>query len=87
MVQIYLGLCLSKNGWNIMMENAKRIVSDLTSIGVALIALGVVLGVVIGTDVAFVPNVLENLMGAVAMLGDAGLVGIIVLLIVMELLR
>ena len=70
-----------------MMENAKRIVSDLTSIGVALIALGVVLGVVIGTDVAFVPNVLENLLGAVAMLGDAGLVGIIVLLIVMELLR
>tara|TARA_B110000467_G_C18134307_1_gene375123 strand:+ start:157 stop:366 length:210 start_codon:yes stop_codon:yes gene_type:complete len=69
------------------MENAKRLVSDLTGIGVALIALGVVLGVVIGTDVAFVPNVLENLLGAVAMLGDAGLVGIIVLLIVMELLR
>ena len=70
-----------------MMENAKRIVSDLTGIGVALIALGVVLGVVIGTDVAFVPNVLENLLGAVAMLGDSGLVGIIVILIVMELLR
>ena len=70
-----------------MMGNAKRIVSDLTGIGVALIALGVVLGVVIGTDVAFVPNVLENLLGAVAMLGDSGLVGIIVLLIVMELLR
>ena len=70
-----------------MMENAKRIVSDLTGIGVALIALGVVLGVVVGTDVAFVPNVLENLLGAVAMLGDSGLVGIIVLLIVMELLR
>ena len=70
-----------------MMENTKRIVSDLTGIGVALIALGVVLGVVIGTDVAFVPNVLENLLGAVAMLGDSGLVGIIVLLIVMELLR
>ena len=70
-----------------MMENAQRIVSDLTGIGVALIALGVVLGVVIGTDVAFVPNVLENLLGAVAMLGDSGLVGIIVLLIVMELLR
>jgi len=70
-----------------MMENAKRIVGDLTGIGVALIALGVVLGVVIGTDVAFVPNVLENLLGAVAMLGDSGLVGIIVLLIVMELLR
>ena len=67
-----------------MMENK---VSDLTGIGVALIALGVVLGVVIGTDVAFVPNVLENLLGAVAMLGDSGLVGIIVLLIVMELLR
>ena len=70
-----------------MMENAKRIVSDLTGIGVALIALGVVLGVVIGTDVAFVPNVLENLLGAVAKLGESGLVGIIVLLIVMELLR
>ena len=70
-----------------MMENAKRIVSDLTGIGVALIALGVVLGVVIGTDVAFVPNVLDNLLGAAAMLGESGLVGIIVLLIVMELLR
>ena len=70
-----------------MMENAKRIVSDLTGIFVALIALGVVLGVVIGNDVAFVPNVLENLLGAVAMLGESGLVGIIVLLIVMELLR
>ena len=70
-----------------MMENAKRIVSDLTGIGVALIALGVVLGVVIGTDVAFVPNVLENLLGAVSMLGESGLVGIIVLLIIMELLR
>tara|TARA_Y200000002_G_scaffold339898_1_gene310123 strand:- start:117 stop:326 length:210 start_codon:yes stop_codon:yes gene_type:complete len=69
------------------MDTAKRWVSELTSIGVALIALGVVLGVVVGTDVAFVPNVLENLMGAVAMLGDAGLVGIIVLLIVIELLR
>jgi len=69
------------------MENAKRWVSDLTGIGVALIALGVVLGVVIGTDVAFVPNVLENLLGAVALLGESGLVGIIVLLIVMELLR
>ena len=70
-----------------MMENAKRIISDFTGIGVALIALGVVLGVLFGSDVAFVPNVLESLMGAVAMLGDAGLVGIIVLLIVMELLR
>ena len=70
-----------------MMENAKRLVGDLTGIGVALIALGVVLGVVIGTDVAFVPNVLENLLAAVAMLGVSGLVGIIVLLIVMELLR
>ena len=69
------------------MDTAKRWVSELTSIGVALIALGVVLGVVVSTDVAFVPNVLENLMGAVAMLGDAGLVGIIVLLIVIELLR
>ena len=69
------------------MDTAKRWVSELTSIGVALIALGVVLGVVVGTDVAFVPNVLENLMGAVAMLGDAGLVGIIVLLFVIELLR
>tara|TARA_B100001564_G_C20104491_1_gene430720 strand:+ start:251 stop:460 length:210 start_codon:yes stop_codon:yes gene_type:complete len=69
------------------METAKRWVSELTSIGMALIALGIVLGVVVGPDVVFVPNVLENLMAAVAMLGDAGLVGIIVLLIVIELLR
>ena len=71
----------------IMMENAKRMIADLTGIFVALVALGVVLGVVIGTDVAFVPNVLGNLMETVAMLGDAGLVGLIVLLILMEMYR
>ena len=66
-----------------MMENAKRIVSDLTGIGVALIALGVVLGVGIGTAFAFFRNVLAILLVEVAILGDSGLVGIIVLLIVM----
>jgi|TARA_B110000263_G_C15217660_1_gene468305 hypothetical protein len=71
----------------IMMENAKRMIGDLTGIFVALVALGVVLGVVIGTDVAFVPNVLGNLMATVEMLGDAGLVGLIVLLILMEMYR
>ena len=70
-----------------MLENAKRMIDSLIGIFVALVALGVVQGVVIGTDVAFLPNVLDNLLATVASLGESGLVGLIVLLILMEMYR
>ncbi|URQ67758.1 hypothetical protein M9C81_05715 [SAR86 cluster bacterium] len=68
-----------------MMENAKRLVSDLTGIGVALIALGVVLGVVIGTDVAFFGGVLDNTQIIMETLGSEGLGLIIAIIIILSI--
>jgi len=65
----------------------KDVVGSLTGIIVSLVGLGVAAGVVFGTDVAFVPNVLDNLMALVAQLGDAGLVGIIVLAVLLDIYR
>ena len=63
------------------------VVGSLTGIIVSLVGLGVSAGVVFVTDVAFVPNVLDNLMALVAQLGDAGLVGIIVLAVLLDIYR
>ena len=65
----------------------KDVVGSLTGIIVSLVGLGVSAGVVFVTDVAFVPNVLDNLMALVAQLGDAGLVGIIVLAVLLDIYR
>jgi len=54
---------------------------ELTDITVALVALGVAAGVVFGMDVPFVGAVLGNLVDLINALGDAGVVGIIVLAI------
>ena len=59
------------NGW----------IGELTDITVALVALGVAAGVVFGMDVPFVGAVLGNLVDLINALGDAGVVGIIVLAI------
>ena len=69
------------------LNTLRDIVGQLTGILVALVGLGIVAGVVIGTDVAFVPDVLARVMDTVSMLGDSGLVGLIVLAVLLELYR
>ena len=59
------------------MDKLAAIVGQLTSLIVSLIVLGVAAGVVFG-DVPFVGGVLENAVGLVQDLGDAGLVGLLV---------
>jgi hypothetical protein len=90
LVQNFLGVCLAKI-WVDNMGNAlntlRDIVGQLTGILVALVGLGIVAGVVIGTDVAFVPDVLTRVMDTVSMLGSSGLVGLIVLAVLLELYR
>ena len=61
-------------------------VASLTKILVAVIGLGVVAGIVFG-DSWFVGDVLGNLLGVVTMLGDAGLVGLLVAAILIGLLK
>ena len=63
------------------MNRIKGWIGELTDITVALVALGVAAGVVFGMDVPFVGAVLGNLVDLINVLGDAGVVGIIVLAI------
>ena len=63
------------------MNRIKGWIGELTDITVALVALGVAAGVVFGMDVPFVGAVLGNLGDLINSLGDAGVVGIIVLAI------
>ena len=68
------------------LNGLKDIIGSLTGIVVSLIALGVAAGVVFGS-VQFVGDVLGNLVGLVSDLGDAGLVGLIVLAVLLDLYR
>ena len=63
------------------MNRIKGWIGELTDITVALVALGVAAGVVFGMDVPFVGAVLGNLVDLINALGDAGVVGIIVVAI------
>ena len=63
------------------MNRIKGWIGELTDITVALVALGVAAGVVFGMEVPFVGAVLGNLVDLINALGDAGVVGIIVLAI------
>ena len=68
------------------LKNLRDIIGALTGIVVSLIALGVAAGVVFG-DVAFVGDVLGNLIGLVNDLGAQGIVGLIVLAVLLDMYR
>ena len=64
-------------GENIV-ATVKSWISGITSVGVSFLGLAIVLQVLFGSDVAFVPiDVIGNISGLVASLGSAGLVGLI----------
>ena len=63
------------------MNKIKGWITELTDITVALLALGVVAGIVFGGEVAFLDSVLTQLIEVVNKLGENGVVGIIVLAI------
>ena len=66
----------------------KRSVAGLTGVAVCLLALGVVMGVLMGPGKgAFYGDVVKNITGLVESLGGQGLVGLIGACIVMGLLK
>ena len=69
------------------MKMIMDIVTNLTKIFVAFIGFGVVAGIVFGGNAFLVGDVLENLLGVVSMLGDAGIVGLLVAVILIGLLK
>ena len=69
------------------MKMIMDIVTNLTKMFVAFIGFGVVAGIVFGGNAFLVGDVLENLLGVVSMLGDAGIVGLLVAAILIGLLK
>ena len=70
-----------------VMKTVRDFITGLTGVLASVIGLGIVAAIVFGGDVYFFGNVIDTIMGYVVMLGDNGLAGLIVLLIVMGVLN
>ncbi|HJO88712.1 MAG TPA: hypothetical protein QF403_03555 [Alphaproteobacteria bacterium] len=71
-----------------MIDRASKTVSSLTSLGVGLLALAIVVSLLVGsTNMAFFGDVVGNITGLVASLGSAGLPGLIALGVVIWLIK
>ena len=60
-----------------IMSRLKSVVSGLTEVGLALLALAIVATLLAGGSLPFFGNVTTNIVGLIKSLGDAGLVGLI----------
>jgi len=67
------------------LQRVKAWIGSLTEIGLALLALGIVAAILVGSNVPFFGSVIPNIMAAVKGLGDAGLVGLITIGIIIWL--
>ena len=71
-----------------IIDNIISALTKLTELGVALLALAVVLQVIFGSDVAFLKvDVVSNLTAIIQGLGDGGLVGLIAAAILYSILK
>ena len=71
-----------------MLENAKKAIGSLTEIGIALLALAIIASLLVGpSNMAFLGDVVGNIAALVAALGNAGLVGLISLGVVLWLFQ
>ena len=69
-----------------MLANAKKMVTSLTEVAIALLALAIVASVLVGPDnMAFLGDVVGNITALVQQLGSAGLAGLIALGVVLAL--
>ncbi len=67
------------------LQRIKAWIGSLTEIGLMLLALAIVVALLVGANLPFFGNVPSNIMALVKSLGDAGLVGLITLGIIMWL--
>ena len=70
-----------------VMKTVRDFITGLTGVLASVIGLGIVAAIVFGGEVYFFGNVIDPIMGYVVMLGDNGLAGLIVLLIIMGVLN
>ena len=67
-------------------DGVKRFLVQVTEMGLLLIALAVVAGILFGSTLPFVGNVVANLLTLIKSLGESGLVGLIAVGIILWLL-
>ena len=71
-----------------MLANAKKMVTSLTEVAIALLAIAIVASVLVGPDnMAFLGDVVGNITALVQQLGSAGLAGLIALGVVLALFQ
>lgn len=71
-----------------MFDTVKNAVKSITELGIALLALAIIATLLVGQgNMAFLGDVVGNIMALVKELGNAGLVGLISLGVVLWLLR
>ena len=70
---------------NSIIETVHSVVSGLTSILLGLLGLGIVANILFGANM-FIGDVIGNITGIVASLGEQGLVGLIVAIIIIHIL-
>ena len=61
-------------------------VNSLTSVVIALLGLGIVVSL-LGGNVPFVSGVADNIVGLVQSLGDAGIVGLVAAIVILNLYK
>ena len=71
-----------------MLSNVTGCIKKLTEAGVGLVGLAIVVQVIFGSSVAFLPgDVVSTLMGLIGSLGGAGLVGLITAGLLYQILK
>ena len=67
------------------LDKIKGWLGEIVEVGLLLIALGIVLQVLLGAKMMFLGDVVGNLTGLIAKLGENGLVGLIAISIILWL--
>ena len=70
-----------------MIRNAQNAIRALTGLGLSLLALGIVVGLLSGGSIPFVGNIAGNIVSLVNQLGNAGVVGLIAVGVILWLFR
>jgi len=74
-------------GGKVMIRNAQNAIKALTGLGLSLLALGIVVGLLSGGNIPFVGNIAGNIVSLVNQLGNAGVVGLIAVGVILWLFR
>jgi hypothetical protein len=67
------------------LDKIKGWLAEIVEVGLLLVALGIVLQILIGPKMMFLGDVIANLTGMIAQLGQNGLVGLIAIAIILWL--